>query len=313
MFNIDIMNNILVIRNADFSESAIEKVEFLSDDVVTIMFAQSGLTTIKSGVDNVYYTTDGSTPTVSSTKYTEPFTVTVDTEVKAASIDSVGRKSWVASSTFTGEATHDEDGYIAKGMVLHLDGSDFDGTQWLDRVSDMPFVIGDGTPTQSAGGGVYFNGSASMYSDSVIDNPYNSGTIEVVLKAANASNNMVVFFQGANNKLAYILNVNSVAFTTATSNRPTKAIGDVTKLYTHSISSSVNYFNGNSMGASGNVKWQNQATHNMVIGDYWYNTSSHGYKYYGYIYQIRVYNRVLTEDEVLHNASVDIEKYGISV
>lgn len=207
---------------------------------------------------------------------------------------------------------YDEDGYILKGMVLHLDGADFDGTQWLDRISSIQFVIGGGTPVQS-GGGVYFNGSAYMYSDTAISSPRASSTIEVVLKVDNASNYKVVFFQRQREQMAYIINPSNVSYTTSTSDRPTKLKGDITKLYTHSISGSSNYFNGNSMGASGNVKWQNQATHNMVIGDYWYNTSYHSYKYYGYIYQIRVYNRVLTEEEVLHNASVDIEKYGISV
>lgn len=49
----------------------------------------------------IYYTTDGSTPTASSSVYTAPINVSSTTTVKAITIDSDGLSSDVASQTYT--------------------------------------------------------------------------------------------------------------------------------------------------------------------------------------------------------------------
>lgn len=307
---IDDMKNILVIKGADFHNSSIEKVEFVSDDVVSIAFKQDGTTTLTAGAEYIYYTIDGTIPTINSTLYTGAFKVTDGTEVKALSVDSNGKKSQVFSAKFEGGGTYDDDGYVLKGMVLHLDGSDFDGTQWADRISSIPFVIGGGAPTLSENG-VYFNGSSYMYSDTAINVPSNTGTIEVVLKA-DATTYQTVFFQGSLDTIAYIINPNNISYTIGRTTHKTKLKGDITKLYTHSISDSHNFFDGELLEDGANERWQNAAINAMIIGAA-KTLNSSSYYYEGHIYQIRVYNRILTRDEILNNASVDIEKYGISV
>src|SRR5690606_9972638 len=53
-----------------------------------------------AGTGNIYYTTDGSTPTVASTPYTAPFTIASTTTVKAIAKEGSLTESTVAEKTF---------------------------------------------------------------------------------------------------------------------------------------------------------------------------------------------------------------------
>ena len=108
------MGKILIIKGADFSSVAVEKVpvtpppvEPTSQPVITI--SSSGRVTIScSGATNIYYTTNGSIPTTSSTRYTSEFTVSNGTTVKAIAEFSSGTTSSVVSKTYSSGETDAE-------------------------------------------------------------------------------------------------------------------------------------------------------------------------------------------------------------
>lgn len=54
-----------------------------------------------NGSGTIYYTTDGSTPTTSSTQYTAPFTITDNITVKAIVVDANGVQSEVSEASYT--------------------------------------------------------------------------------------------------------------------------------------------------------------------------------------------------------------------
>lgn len=90
------MGKILIIKGADFSAVAVSKV---NKPVITI--SETGSVSIScEGAGNIYYTTDGSTPTTTSTLYTSAFTVAGRTTVKAIAEFENGRLSQVVSETF---------------------------------------------------------------------------------------------------------------------------------------------------------------------------------------------------------------------
>lgn len=98
------MGKILVIKGADFSEVAVGTVVIpvvpTGSPVITI--SSTGSVTIEcEGATNIYYTTNGSIPTTSSTRYTSVFTVSNGTTVKAIAEFSSGTTSSVVSKTYS--------------------------------------------------------------------------------------------------------------------------------------------------------------------------------------------------------------------
>ncbi|NUR07476.1 MAG: chitobiase/beta-hexosaminidase C-terminal domain-containing protein [Nocardioidaceae bacterium] len=67
----------------------------------TFTTAQSVTITSNDAAASIYYTTDGSTPTASSTRYTTPVTVSRTLTLRARAIDTAGNIGTVVASTFT--------------------------------------------------------------------------------------------------------------------------------------------------------------------------------------------------------------------
>jgi hypothetical protein len=63
-----------------------------TDQIVTLTMNELG---------TIYYTTNGNTPTISSAKYTTPFTITKTTTLKYLAVDKAGNPSTVYTQTYT--------------------------------------------------------------------------------------------------------------------------------------------------------------------------------------------------------------------
>lgn len=129
------MGKALVIKGADFSQVAVDVIT-ISVTAPTISISQQGEVTLAND-DNydMYYTTDGSTPTTSSTKYTVPFTVADGVTVKAitvfgSNVSSVASNQYIAPIVMpTGYTALDYLSDITKGFLAGPSGGLF-GTKW---------------------------------------------------------------------------------------------------------------------------------------------------------------------------------------
>lgn len=87
----------------ELAEYIISEPEFSLDDEEVFEDVRELELTASKG-QSIYYTTDGSKPTKSSTKYTEPIQLDEgDTEIQAIAVDKKGIPSLVASKTYTVE------------------------------------------------------------------------------------------------------------------------------------------------------------------------------------------------------------------
>lgn len=129
------MGKALVIKGADFSQVAVDVIT-ISVTAPTISISQQGEVTLAND-DNydMYYTTDGSTPTTSSTKYTVPFTVADGVTVKAitvfgSNVSSVASNQYIAPIVMpTGYTALDYLSGITNGFVAGP-SSNLLGTKW---------------------------------------------------------------------------------------------------------------------------------------------------------------------------------------
>ena len=96
------MGKILIIKGADFSSVAVDVNIALSIDISS----SGNVTIVDKDAISIYYTTDGSTPTASSTLYTGTFSVVIGTTVKAVAKYSDGTFSSVVEKTYIDTETN---------------------------------------------------------------------------------------------------------------------------------------------------------------------------------------------------------------
>ncbi|HIS07063.1 MAG TPA: chitobiase/beta-hexosaminidase C-terminal domain-containing protein, partial [Candidatus Choladocola avistercoris] len=116
--------------------------------------------TLSSSADNIYYTTDGTTPTQSSSLYTEPILINRTTELKAVAVSEDGEVSDVAVFQYTAAqkasaptASQEDGALLDPGTVLVLSTEtadaeiyySTDGTEpTLDNLEEMLLFTEDG-------------------------------------------------------------------------------------------------------------------------------------------------------------------------
>lgn len=154
------MGKALIIKGADFSAVAVDTIdiEVLQPTISCTIAGQ--VTLSQSGGDDIYYTTDGSTPTTASTKYTAPFTVQPNTTVKAVA--------------YNGSNYSDVASYF------------YDGTLQAPTISISGFGIV--TITGPAGATVYYttDGSTPTSASTQYSSPFQT-TNDTVIKAIAAA------------------------------------------------------------------------------------------------------------------------------
>ena len=197
--------------------------------------------------------------------------------------------------------------YIQDGLVFHLDGADATASQWVDKIGGRVFAMHG--IILNGKGGVTFAGNSSSYGHnaSTYNYMYNACTIEVVCTLSDNGRSECVIASTVNGTICFG-KYNWKKFT-----------GNGIQQYNwggqldgrlHSYSSYAGKFYQDKVEITDK---SNDSFGAGSGGTYLGMKSNSGnYPYAGTVYQIRIYNRKLTSDEILYNQAIDMKKYNIT-
>lgn len=215
--------------------------------------------------------------------------------------------------------------YVTDGLIFWLDAEDYNGGNTI--LARVPNVEGTCQNRSKQNGGIY----ASAYKNTIIKIPNTLGNIDIsnctveccVKKTATGNTRSMNLVFSIGNKpaltpfIGFHAGDNQIRFNTADNYTSNIRCASGSQYLTNGkYIISCNYdnliinsqakaisrapYNAGQSGANDGYIW---------IGNGW-PTDSTGYGFVGYIYSVRLYNRKLTTDEMLHNQSVDEQRFG---
>lgn len=197
--------------------------------------------------------------------------------------------------------------YVSRGLVFHLDGADATTDKWVDKIGGIEFAMHNVTLDDA--GGVVFNGTNSYgnYPNN-LNFPSSTHTIEVVVKRASKDMACVFMINAADNiAFGFSSGIYYIVTKSGSSNpRETYNIVD-NGLHVYSVKTNNAFSDGNTMTSLGLDTWYLRQGGTFVG-----SRSANNAMYAGTVYQIRIYNRQLSDKEILHNQAIDMAKYGIN-
>lgn len=194
--------------------------------------------------------------------------------------------------------------YVQNGLVLHLDGKTgkTGDESWKSVVGNVLF-INHGAIFNADN--IYFDGTNDYLSNTTFETPLSStGTIEICFERE-GTGTRVIYMPKTDKALSFgcignVLNWSNGVNRRTYSTLPTKGVASV------NINGAIQ--NGEAMTAQGNTYMSGRSATNTYIG-----RRSTGNYFMGKIYSIRIYNRTLTEAEILQNQSVDNIRFNLGL
>lgn len=197
--------------------------------------------------------------------------------------------------------------YVKDGLVFWLDGTDASASEWVDRIGGYEFTLYN-VLLDTTLGGVTFKEANGSYGKCATAGNFmaSTHTIEAVISHAGGNPNQGIFanqISGGTALGSYLGNLwDSIGITT------NKWGAVFNGKQTISIKPTVHcYINRNKIGKGSNDSFGKYNTACMFVGC----RANRTYPFNGTIYQIRIYNRTLTEEEILYNQTIDINRYSI--
>lgn len=207
--------------------------------------------------------------------------------------------------------------YIQNGLVFHLDGINKgeNATAWTDLIGGVKFAYNSYSVVQNDH--IYMNGNGYIKSNKIVEYPWDISTIEVCFERELNNSPSVLFFSNRPDTICVVLNADNTTITPYNGrtnhpyfkdiqypNKSTISVNQspliVTNGFQPSYALSTDYYSSLSLN-------------NATIGG---RATDGGYSmkpFKGKIYSIRIYNRLLSSNEMIHNQRVDNQRFNLGL
>lgn len=209
--------------------------------------------------------------------------------------------------------------YITDGLILYLDGIEKGSTPdaWTDLINGIVFTKKAGGVTFNSDN-VQFGGSSNnclQNTDNYVITKCNIGTIECCYRDIPTSGVRTVFYSYGDSNGAICLQFNGTYanYCVGNSPRPNNGIWEAETTGTYSVSTALVMQNGESKGFASTTNYITRKYVGSIIGGSGRGSSTIYDCLGGKIHSLRVYNRHLTEEEVLHNQAIDNTRFHLGL
>lgn len=218
-------------------------------------------------------------------------------------------------------------GYITNGLVFFLDGKQLaTATKWTDIVGGKSFALTDCTLTAN---GVVFNGSTSVgVMPGQISTDWENETIEVVFTGADKTTSPdYTIYTRAILCQPYMNDSVGISCRFGNYDDVRCAIGldgvqrairhypkrgdNVTYAHLIGLNTNLLIYNKTSKTASSNTSYSKNTTGDTVLGRSATSVTTGSLN--GIIHAVRIYNRKLSQAEIIANQNNDLSYYGLSI
>ena len=199
--------------------------------------------------------------------------------------------------------------YITNGLVYHFDGlyKGSDKTKWTDLVSNAYFTFNEHSSVNY--NSIILDGSGYLTGNINMSIASNIGTIEVCAEQT-VSGSAIIFLSAGTTNLSAIISGSGMCFKAANSGN-NQFVLTKTNNFTWSSTNQMCLYNGTKYTALSENNWNNNNTTSTILGA---RSSNSPYYYFtGKIHAIRIYNRQLSEEEMLFNQQLDNVRFKLNL
>ena len=195
--------------------------------------------------------------------------------------------------------------YITDGLIFQLDGIEKgdDVTSWTDLIGNVELK---GTGVRGANCYTFTNNQ--LLSAEVSFASSDSYTVEVCYHSNKGDNAIFGVGNGASGFPAWVRRSNKVVFI----HRKSTYVANKYDYVTASANLARAYENGVQMSFAASDYWVTAPVGTIYVGRA-VSGSAVGWPFYGDLYAIRIYNRQLTEEEILHNQAIDNTRFNLGL